>query len=127
MTLMSDPLIGTPGPFEVRSDEHAAPSPFSKILASSAADYPQSTHETPRRRYDCDRYETCLGLAASLNWESFTCRGCCGQPSETLLWRARVSARKDSVAAHLLSAPPIVALNSPSPSLPSKQETSSAK
>ena len=122
---MSDQLIGTPGPFEVRCETHADGSPFSTIPTFALNDLPASTDEVPRRRYDCERYETCLGLAASLNWESFTCRGCCGQPNENLLWRARVSARKDSVAARLLKAPPIVPLNSPSIHLEADRETSS--
>jgi hypothetical protein len=122
---MSDHLIGTPGPFEVRCETHADVAPLSRSSTSAATDLPASADEVPRRRYDCEMYETCLGLAASLNWESFTCRGCCGQPNENLLWRARVSARKDSVAARLLKAPPIVPLNSLRIPVEPKRETSS--
>jgi hypothetical protein len=122
---MSEQLIGTPGPFEVRCETRADEGLFPKVQTFAVTDLPASTDEVPRRRYDCEMYETCLGLAASLNWESFTCRGCSGQPSENLLWRARVSARKDSVAARLLRAPPVVALNSPTIPIEGEQETSS--
>ncbi len=104
--MTSEALIGTPGPFEVRTElliNHSTSS-------SNTTDVPTPNSDVPRRRYECDSYEMCLGLAGALNWESFTCRGCSGQPSENLLWRARVSARKDSVAARLLKAPPIVPL-----------------
>lgn len=104
--MTSEALIGTPGPFEVRTEllvSHSASS-------SDTTDVPTPNSDVPRRRYECESYEMCLGLAGALNWESFTCRGCSGQPSENLLWRARVSARKDSVAARLLKAPPIVPL-----------------
>jgi hypothetical protein len=65
--------------------------------------------EPPRRRYECSHYDTCLDLAAALNWHSFTCRGCSGTVDQTLMWRARQSARKDSVAKALCDFPPIVA------------------
>jgi hypothetical protein len=122
---MSDQLIGRPGPFEVRCETHADDTAFPTTHVLSVAELPTSTDDLPRRRYDCERYETCLGLAASLNWESFTCRGCCGEPNENLLWRARVSARKDSVAARLLKASPIAPLNSPSMQVGVERETSS--
>ena len=107
--MTSEALIGTPGPFEIRCEEHTvdAHSP-----CTTRGEFSPTFREIPPRRYECDCYETCLGLAASLNWEGFTCRGCCGQPNEKLMWRARVSARKDSVAARLLNAPPVVTLNS---------------
>ena len=76
----------------------------------------RQTDEVPRRRYECSNYEICLGLAASLNWESFTCRGCSGATNQNLLWRARLTARKDTVAAKLLRAEPITPLTSPTPS-----------
>jgi len=122
---MSDQPIGRPGPFEVRCETQPDGSSFPSTKVLTSTDLPTATDEVPRRRYDCDQYETCLGLAASLNWESFTCRGCCGEPNENLVWRARVSARKDSVAARLLKAPPIVPLNSPSMQVEVERETSS--
>jgi hypothetical protein len=102
--MTSEAPLGTPGPFEVRTEL------TNNHFTSSAGtiDPPATTADVPRRRYECDSYELCLGLAGALNWESFTCRGCSGQPSENLLWRARLSARKDTVAARILNVPPIV-------------------
>jgi hypothetical protein len=61
----------------------------------------------PRRRYSCPRYATCLDLAAALNWDSFTCRGCSGEIDETLLWRARQAQKRDSVAGEICEIPEI--------------------
>lgn len=109
--MSSEAVIGTPGPFEVRNELSVDCSPLTTLAPRSrSTETPTPIQELPRRRYDCDNYETCLGLAASLNWESFTCRGCSGTPSDHLMWRARVSARSDSVAAKLLKAPPIAPL-----------------
>lgn len=63
--------------------------------------------DPPRRRYDCAQYDECLKLAAALNWDSFTCRGCNGELNETLVWRARQSAKKDSVAKAICAFPPV--------------------
>ena len=108
---------GTPGPFEVRHEPSPAiPSLQGKLSRGTSqhqgVDAPWSSEEVPRRRYDCANYEVCLSLAASLNWESFTCRGCSGQTNENLVWRARISARKDSVAAKLLRAEPLTPISS---------------
>jgi hypothetical protein len=63
--------------------------------------------EAPRRRYDCQNYCTCLDLAAALNWDNFTCRGCSGDIDEKLLWRARQALRKDEVARQVCDLPAI--------------------
>ena len=63
--------------------------------------------EPPERKYDCEHYETCLDLAASLNWASFTCGGCSGEVNSALLWRAHQNQRKDSVAKALCDLKPI--------------------
>ena len=55
-------------------------------------------HEEPLRNLDCSHYETCLELAAALNWESFTCAQCKGEINESLRWRAGQNTRKDAVA-----------------------------
>ena len=112
--MTADSRLGTPGPFEVHS-ELADDSPLSLErpnncsggFGSNTPERPASLDEVPPRRYDCGNYERCLGLAASLNWESFTCCGCNGEINETLTWRAHLSARKDVVAKHLFQAPPI--------------------
>ena len=40
------------------------------------------------RHFECQNYETCLSLAAALDWQSFTCHGCNGRINPKLLWRA---------------------------------------
>ena len=102
--------IGSPGPFEVRLDplrDCAYPS-FTSL----------ATDETPRRRYDCANYDCCLELAAVLNWDSFTCRGCDGSANDSLVWRARHSARKDSVAKLLCKLPPVQRFTREEPGTP---------
>jgi hypothetical protein len=61
--------------------------------------------EPPKRRYSCPNYETCLNLAASLNWDNFSCRGCSGEVDDHLIWRAKQAHRKDSVAKSLCKIP----------------------
>lgn len=115
--MTSELRVGSPGPFEVRHEPTFLPSNSStKVSKAGASDdlvnAPRPTDEVPRRRYDCENYELCLSLAASLNWESFTCRGCSGETNQNMLWRARLTARKDSVAAKLLRAEPVTAITS---------------
>jgi len=75
-----------------------------KASPSSAALAPV---EAPRRRFDCSNYCTCLDLAAALNWDNFTCRGCSGDIDEALLWRARQALRKDDIARKVCDLPAI--------------------
>jgi hypothetical protein len=84
-------MIGKPGPFQIIEDQGTTDQPISP----------------PRRRYFCPHYETCLNLAAALNWDSFTCRGCCGEIEQTLLWRARQAQKKDKIAHELCELPEI--------------------
>jgi hypothetical protein len=99
--------IGSPGPFEVRFDDLSQ-----EESVQTSSDY-SAAHDsgTPRRRYDCASYDRCLELAAALNWESFTCRGCSGQVNDALLWRAGQAIRRDSVAKAICSAPKISTLS----------------
>lgn len=92
--------IGTPGPFEVRFDDLEEEQPTSSTC-----------EEIPRRRYDCSSYQRCLELAAALNWESFTCRGCSGETNKSLLWRASQAIRRDSIAKALCAAPKFATLS----------------
>ncbi len=69
-----------------------------------------STQETeeivfPDRKYECRNYETCLGLAAALNWKSFTCGSCCGEVNEQLLWRAHHQIRNNPALTKLCALP----------------------
>jgi hypothetical protein len=73
--------------------------------------------EPPNRNYDCKHYETCLDLAASLNWSSFTCQGCSGEVNSALLWRAHQNQRKDSVAKALCDLKPIEKVSGLKPSV----------
>jgi hypothetical protein len=80
-------ILGTPGPFQV-------------IETQGIGDV-DSPIDAPRRRYDCQNYDTCLELAAALNWDNFTCRGCDNTMNQSYIWRARQAARKDDVAGSL--------------------------
>jgi|GEM_PF-1724922 len=119
--MSSDPSIGKPGPFEVKvhnlvakpRDIAAHTSGNSAPVIRADDEPPEPMAEPPRRRYECTHYETCLDLAATLNWNSFTCRGCSGTVDQSLLWRARTRARKDTVAQVLCDLPPIVAHETP--------------
>ena len=83
--------IGKPGPFQIIESE-----------GHGDLDNPINA---PRRRYDCINYETCLVIAAGLNWDSFTCRGCSGEYQDPLYWRARQEINKDSVVKKICELP----------------------
>ncbi len=91
--------LGKPGPFQVIADE--------------APQDPKLPIEPPRRRYECSNYEFCLDLAAALNWDNFTCRGCSGEIAQPLLWQANQCARKDQVIRKICSLPQIQCLSEP--------------
>ena len=104
-----DEQIGTPGPFEVRFDDahvHDCAND-SAVESCSCAAAGENGDENPKRVHECANYDRCLDLAAALNWESFTCRGCCGEINKALTWRAGQMARKDSVAKALCGLPKI--------------------
>jgi hypothetical protein len=63
------------------------------------------TFKPPARNYDCGNYETCLGLAAALNWSSFTCEKCSGAVNEQLLWRAHHKLRNNPSLSKLCGLP----------------------
>lgn len=86
-------MIGKPGPFQIIESE-----------GSGIVDAPIAP---PRRRHSCHHYDTCLDLACALNWDNFTCRGCCGEIDESLYWRAYQAMRKDSVVKTLCTLPGI--------------------
>jgi len=65
----------------------------------------------PLRHYGCVNYNVCLNLAAALNWEGFTCRGCCGQVSEALCWQAHQAQKKDAIASRLCDIPEIASFD----------------
>ena len=73
---------------------------FRMPLRSARALLPDSGEgvnlEPPERRYDCQHYDTCLSLAAALDWQSFSCAGCSGCVNRKLLWRANNALRRNS-------------------------------
>ena len=89
-------MLGKPGPFQVIEE-----------VGCGAVDHPV---DPPRRRFACSHYDLCLNLAAALNWDNFTCRGCCGDVDSTLLWRARQAIKKDRMARKLCDIPEIITL-----------------
>lgn len=79
-------MIGKPGPFQ--------------IIENDLSDAPT---QAPRRRYGCSHYCTCLSIAAALNWDSFTCRGCSCEVNDAYRWRARQIVKKDKILQTLCS------------------------
>ena len=85
------------------------PGPF-QIVSSNQPVVDDAPLEPPRRRYSCPNYDTCLDLAAALNWDSFTCRGCNGCIDGRLYWRAKQALRRDGVARKICELPAISVL-----------------
>lgn len=65
-----------------------------------------SPSPTADRQYGCSNYETCLNIAAALNWETFTCGRCSGSINQQLVWQAHQARRRDGVARALCSGVP---------------------
>ena len=57
--------------------------------------------EVPVRNTSCPFYDACLETTAALDWDSFTCRGCSGEPNQHLYWQALHSIRRDGVSHYL--------------------------
>lgn len=91
-------------PLNYNSQLKAGPFQIIDTRASLPGDAPVTP---PRRRYECSNYETCLNLAAALNWDNFTCRGCSGEVDESLLWRARQAFKRDAIVKALCDVPEI--------------------
>ena len=49
-------------------------------------------------------------MAAALNWDSFTCRGCCGEVNRSLLWQAHQAMKKDGIGKLICDIPCIEAI-----------------
>lgn len=95
-------MIGKPGPFQ--------------IIENEPSDAPTNA---PRRRYTCSNYCTCLDIAAALNWDNYTCRGCSGEIDESLRWRARQIAKKDKIVQFICNEIPPLSLISSEDAQPS--------
>ena len=89
--IIGDEMIGKPGPFQV--------------IDNDAIGSPNAPIQPPRRKYECTNYETCLNLAAALNWDSFTCRGCNGEVAENLFWRAHQMEKRDKLVGVICNLP----------------------
>ncbi len=77
--------------------------PFPVILDNA----PPSVKRTPpKRNYSCENYEGCLSLCAALNWESFSCLGCNGEPDANLVWEAQLKRKDDLLARKFLREAP---------------------
>lgn len=72
---------------------------------SSSRPIPAMRLEAPFRQYDCESYDSCLSVAAALNWNSFTCENCSGCPNQQLLWKAHSKLRDDNPLAKLCALP----------------------
>lgn len=57
------------------------------------------------RNYACACYQTCLGIAAGLNWDDFSCTNCSGEVDQALLWQIRQVQRKDGLVKKLCEVP----------------------
>jgi len=64
----------------------------------------------PIRRHNCENYQTCLDLSASLDWDSFSCEGCNSCINEKLLWRAKGAQKAEPELAKLVSLPNLAKL-----------------
>mgnify|MGYP006988479218 FL=1 len=60
-----------------------------------------------QRNFDCNHYETCLGLAAALNWDSFTCTACSRKINPQLVWRAHQNVRQEKSKNEICGRPEI--------------------
>ncbi len=81
------------------------PGPF-PVIENNGDGHVDNPMSAPKRRYMCENYQSCLEVAAGLNWDNFTCRGCSGEVDETLIWRACSAKRNDKVARRILSISP---------------------
>ena len=61
--------------------------------------------EAPERNYNCNNYDTCLSLAAALDWRSFSCSNCNGCVNKQVLWRAHHAVRNNSTMRKLCDLP----------------------
>ncbi len=105
--------IGTPGPFQ--------------IVESDGCGNVDAPIETPQRKYDCSNYETCLELAAALNWDNFTCSSCNSSINESLLWRARQEVRKDKVAGTICENLPQIGVHNSNKEVTSNKQVTADK
>lgn len=113
-------MINRHGPFQIIDSEAMSVCQASVANAEASENSAQgmpSPLSSPRRRYNCKNYATCLNLAAALNWDNFTCRGCSGEIDESLYWRARQAMKKDTIVQTLCEIPEIAFHKSEEPAI----------
>jgi predicted Fe-S protein YdhL (DUF1289 family) len=100
------------GPFEVmepqarvRRERRGALANTNRANTPRSEDNDRRELKDPPRDFDCPNYNTCLCLAAALNWHSFSCQGCTRSIDEHLIWRAHQELRKDKALSKLLQLP----------------------
>lgn len=84
-----------------------SPGPFELPLSKEGDVASDSDVE---RRLDCCHYEECLGLAAALDWDDFSCAGCCEEVNRSLVWRAHVIAKRDAIVNALCALPRLISV-----------------
>ena len=96
----------TPVPLPRKSSKPYARSGHTlQVVQQKPAESSVFEAKTPYRQFDCDNYERCLGLAAALDWGSFTCTNCSGVINDRLLWRAHHILKQDDDMATLCELP----------------------
>lgn len=81
-------------------------SSYARRLREGKESRPDNEHvASPERHYDCPNYDVCLGLAAALDWSSFTCSSCSGSIDQKTLWRAHHRVRNNAMLAALCNLP----------------------
>ncbi len=106
------------GPFKVQFKAVQFKATTEGTTTEGNSEEPNSRHNpnpSPPRNYDCKNYQSCLELAATLNWDSFTCTHlsglkCSGDINEKLVWQAHLAQRSDKVAKRICELPNIVCI-----------------
>lgn len=130
---MSDKKDEKEGPFEIRTTNMSSSASRKHHSFGGANSYTNAIAEEgpllepPQRKYECVQYETCLDLAATLNWASFTCKNCCGEVSESLQWRAHQIRRRDALAQAICDLPRLSAISNPAANSDSVHARAAAK
>ena len=80
-------------------------------MSNSCGPFRASENRPPsvaeNRSFDCSHYETCLGIAAALDWKSFSCAACKGKVNQQLLWRSHQRLKADSSLSRVCQLPTI--------------------
>ena len=91
--------------FKRVEQESSEPSSANPNSAEFEVECQKVLKSAPIRRYECENYQSCLDLSASLDWDSFSCEDCNGCINEKLLWRAKSARKSDPELGQLISLP----------------------